>query len=98
MARPIAVTFGTQPCCLACFQKLAISGGMNTPMPISQPAFLNVVIWAVKSSVPSWNAPGSVGLRPAGAQTFAQPGRHALPSGATVQWRVAASSRATASV
>ncbi len=40
----MAVTFGTQPCCLACFQKLAKSGGFERADRHSQPSDLNLLM------------------------------------------------------
>ena len=41
--------FGLRPCCAACDQKVAKSGGIITPVTISTLAFLNAAIWALKS-------------------------------------------------
>jgi hypothetical protein len=39
---------------LAWFQKVVKSGGIITPVMISQPACLKALIWALKSSVRFW--------------------------------------------
>ena len=51
MALPIDATFGLKPCCDAWFQKVVKSGGIITPVMISQFDFLNAAICAEKSSV-----------------------------------------------
>src|SRR5262245_19680339 len=53
-ALPMVTTFGRKPCCAACDQKVAKSGGIMLPVTISQPAFLNAEICAVKSLLTGW--------------------------------------------
>ena len=49
-ALPMVTIFGLKPCCAACDQKVAKSGGIMLPVTISQPACLKALIWWVKSS------------------------------------------------
>ncbi len=51
IALPIEAAFGFRPCCIAWFQNVVKSGGSTTPVMISQFAFLNAAICALKSSV-----------------------------------------------
>ena len=46
--------FGLKPCCAACDQKVAKSGGIMLPVTISAPALLKAEICAVKSLFISW--------------------------------------------
>ena len=48
-ALPMVTTLGWKPCCAACDQNVAKSGGIILPVTISAPASLNRVIWEVKS-------------------------------------------------
>src|SRR5215510_13366205 len=82
-ALPIDAALGWKPCCLACVQKVLKSGGITTPVMISQLAFLNAEIWALKSVVRFGKRPGSVSLKPFCASTGGKPSfgsPQALPS------------------
>ena len=46
--------FGLKPCCAACDQNVAKSGGIMLPVTISAPAALNAEICEVKSLFMSW--------------------------------------------
>ena len=46
--------FGLKPCCAACDQKVAKSGGIMLPVTICAPAALNAEICEVKSLFMSW--------------------------------------------
>ena len=50
----MVTTFGLKPCCAACDQNVAKSGGIITPVTISAPAFLNAAIWDEKSLFIGW--------------------------------------------
>ena len=51
MALPMEATLGLKPCWDAWFQKVVKSGGIITPVMMSQFAFLKAAICALKSSV-----------------------------------------------
>ncbi len=53
-ALPMVTIFGLKPCCAACDQNVAKSGGIMLPVTISQPASLKAEICAVKSSFSGW--------------------------------------------
>ena len=46
-ALPTVAATGLKPCWYDCFQKFTKSGGMNTPLRMSQPADLNLLICGV---------------------------------------------------
>ncbi len=48
-ALPMVATLGLKPCCAACAQKVAKSGGIITPVTISQPAAFKALLRLVKS-------------------------------------------------
>ena len=50
---------GCRPCWMHCFQKFVKSGGIMTPLRMSTPAALNLLICVVKSSLPFWKRPPS---------------------------------------
>ncbi len=53
-ALPMVTIFGLKPCCAACDQKVAKSGGIMLPVTISAPAALKAEICAVKSLFITW--------------------------------------------
>ena len=53
-ALPIVTIFGRKPCCAACDQKVAKSGGIMLPVTISAPTALKAEICEVKSLFMSW--------------------------------------------
>ena len=53
-ALPMVTIFGLKPCCAACDQKVAKSGGIMLPVTISAPAALNAEICEEKSLFISW--------------------------------------------
>jgi len=60
-----------------------MSGGMTTPVTISQLSFLNAAMCALKSEVRFWKRPGSTSLKPSFASTGGNPragSPQALPS------------------
>ena len=48
-ALPMVTIFGLKPCCAACDQNVAKSGGIMLPVTISAPAALNAAICEEKS-------------------------------------------------
>ena len=48
-ALPMVTIFGLKPCCAACDQNVAKSGGIMTPVTISAPADLKAAICDEKS-------------------------------------------------
>ena len=48
-ALPMVTIFGRKPCCAACDQKVAKSGGIMLPVTICAPTALNAEICDVKS-------------------------------------------------
>ncbi len=46
-ALPTVAASGLKPCWYDCFQKFTKSGGMKTPLRMSQPAALNLLICGV---------------------------------------------------
>src|SRR5262249_9353750 len=82
-ALPMVTIFGRKPCCAACDQKVAKSGGIMLPVTISAPTALNAEICEEKSLFMSWYRPGSVSLYPALASAGGSPrcgSPQALPS------------------
>ena len=53
-ALPMVTIFGLKPCCAACDQNVAKSGGIITPVTISAPADLNAAICEEKSLFICW--------------------------------------------
>src|SRR6478752_4982090 len=53
-AFPMVTIFGLKPCCAACDQNVAKSGGIMLPVTMSAPAALNAEICDVKSLFMSW--------------------------------------------
>ena len=53
-ALPMVTIFGLKPCCAACDQNVAKSGGIMLPVTISAPAALNAAICEEKSLFISW--------------------------------------------
>src|SRR3954470_3560820 len=56
----IVTSFGLNPCCLACVQNVAKSGGMGMPQTISAPPSFICPMMLEKSSLNGWNRPGSI--------------------------------------
>ena len=53
-ALPMVTIFGLKPCCAACDQNVAKSGGIMLPVTISAPADLNAAICEEKSLFITW--------------------------------------------
>ena len=53
-ALPMVTIFGRKPCCAACDQKVAKSGGIMLPVTISAFAALNAAICEEKSLFITW--------------------------------------------